>query len=131
MSKDRGRTWRVLAMIATFLAVGLPFWRIPYSKVNLPGALMHPGLSVAVISALLLCACRMASWRRATVLVAGAVIASVFARTVIEGIQDPTSHNLWPFEVIIAAFIGVACALPGALVGRFIAWWLPDRYRHD
>jgi hypothetical protein len=38
--------------------------------------------------------------------------------------KDPTSHDLWPLEFIIAAVIGFSVALAGALLGRLLgfAW---------
>jgi ABC-type branched-subunit amino acid transport system permease subunit len=38
----------------------------------------------------------------------------------VEGVQDPTSHNLWPFEFIIAVFVGGGAALAGALIGSIV-----------
>jgi hypothetical protein len=42
----------------------------------------------------------------------------VLGRVVVETFRDPTSHNLWPFEIIIAAVVGFAVACVGALLGR-------------
>jgi hypothetical protein len=77
------------------LAVGIPYCMIPYNKVNLPDALPGPGLL--------------------------AVVAAVFLRIVVEGTADPTSHNLWPFEVIIAVGLGFSIAFAGAVIGRLAA----------
>jgi hypothetical protein len=33
---------------------------------------------------------------------------------------DPTSHNLWPIEVMIAMVVGMAMAWPGAAVGDLL-----------
>ena len=40
--------------------------------------------------------------------------AAVAVRVFVEIILDPTSHNLWPFEIVIAAATGFACAAAGA-----------------
>ncbi len=45
----------------------------------------------------------------------------VMARVVVETFQDPTSHNLWSFEVIIASGVGLSVTLAGALLGRLLA----------
>jgi hypothetical protein len=37
-------------------------------------------------------------------------------------VQDPCTHNLWPFEAGIAIFVGIAGALPGAIAGALIVW---------
>ncbi len=41
-------------------------------------------------------------------------------RVLIDTRQDPTSHNLAPFEVAIAFFIGLVAAWPTTLIGRSI-----------
>jgi len=43
--------------------------------------------------------------------------AAIWASVEVECAQDPTSHNLWPFEVGIALGVGGLCALAGALPG--------------
>jgi hypothetical protein len=54
------------------------------------------------------------------VVVAAAVPAAVFARAVVDGMRDPTSHNLWPFEVAIAWMVGLAGAVTGVLIGSVL-----------
>lgn len=49
--------------------------------------------------------------------VGAAVPAPILARITVDTAKDPTSHNLWPFEFIIAAVIGVLCSTAGALIG--------------
>lgn len=117
--KDNYRTWAAFAV--SFLAVGLPYWLIPYKSVNLPDALMAPGLLVVCTAALLLRAFRAAPFWRTTWMVGSAVPAAVMARVLVEGLLDPTSHNLWPLEVIIAAVLGLACSLAGAAAGSLAA----------
>ena len=109
--------WKISACIAALAAVGIPYWVIPYNKVNLPDALLGPGLVVVCISSLLLCLYHIAPFWRATLIMGATVPGVVIIRVLVEGVRDPTSHNLWPFEVIIAGLVGVACAGPGAVAG--------------
>ncbi|HEX5830649.1 MAG TPA: hypothetical protein VFY16_06695, partial [Gemmatimonadaceae bacterium] len=51
----------------------------------------------------------------------GAVPTAVLARVVMDGVRDPTAHNLWPLEIVIAGLVGLGCALAGALVGSALA----------
>jgi hypothetical protein len=44
----------VIAFVISCVAVGAPYWLIPYNKVNLPNALMGPGLLVIILAALML-----------------------------------------------------------------------------
>lgn len=46
------------------------------------------------------------------------------------GMRDPTSHNLWPFEVAIAWVVGFAGAGPGALLGSGLRRLLGIRTSH-
>jgi hypothetical protein len=55
--------------------------------------------------------------------VGAAVPAPILARIAVDTAKDPTSHNLWPFEFVIAAVIGVLCSSTGALVGSLPAFF--------
>jgi len=111
----------VLAVVAGFFSAGVPFWLVPYNKANLPSSLLHAGLIVVTVLALWLCACGIASFCRTTVLMAASVGAAVAARVAVGVAQDPTSHNLWPLEMIIASMIGLVCAAAGAALGSSIS----------
>jgi hypothetical protein len=43
--------------------------------------------------------------------------AAVAVRVAVEVAQDPTDHNLWPFELIIAAIFSLVAVVPGLLIG--------------
>jgi len=121
--KHTNTRWLTLSVLASFFAAGIPFWLIPYGKVNLPNALRQPGLFVAGMSALLLCLYSVASFWRSTFTITASVGAAVMARVLVGVVQDPTSHNLWPLEVVIALIVGFICTVPGAIVGSLIARW--------
>lgn len=116
-----------LSMTASFLAVGIPYWLIPYNKASLPGSLLTPGLAVVVLFAMLLRMHAAASFWRATSMIGLSACTAVMARVLVDVARDPTSHNLWPFEVVIALLVGLPCAAAGAVVGGLIARCLPDR----
>jgi hypothetical protein len=42
----------VIAFVASFYAAGIPYWLIPYNKLNLPRALMEPSLLVVIFTTL-------------------------------------------------------------------------------
>ena len=107
----------ILACVAACAAVGIPYWLIPYNKVNLPDALIAPGLLAVCTSSLLLCLYNVASFWKTTKLMAATVPGVVLIRVLVEGMRNPASHNLWPFEVAIAILVGVVCAVPGAVAG--------------
>jgi hypothetical protein len=126
------RSWLYLAFLAGVLAVGIPYWRMPYGQVNLPSALMTPALAVVVVAACLARAGRTASFWRVVLVVGSSVPAAVFMRVVADTSGDPTSHNLWPFEVIIALMVGLSCSLGGAaaaMIGAMIRTSQPAERR--
>jgi hypothetical protein len=106
-----------VAWLVGFLAVGLPYWSIPYGSVDLPNALPALGLLVVGGSALFLVASRRLSLGMGTGILGSTVPAAVLARVIVEGIGDPTSHNLWPLELVITGVSGVLVAGAGALIG--------------
>lgn len=122
--KNTDTRWLALSMTASFFAAGIPFWLVPYGRLSLPSSLLHPYLIVAVISALLVRTYGVASFWRSTFVVTVSVGAAVTARALVGIVQDSTSHNLWPLEVVIALMIGFACALAGSIVGTVIFRWL-------
>jgi hypothetical protein len=116
------RTLSILAaaFTAAFLAVGWPYWQVPYVQVSLPDTLLAPGLLVVGGA----CAAAVVARVRALpvfAIVGAAPPAVVLARIVREVALDPTSHNLWPFEVVLAGMLGAAVALAGVALGRVIA----------
>ena len=101
----------------SFFTVGVPYWQIPYAKVSLPTTLYGMGL---VVVGVLAAAARAVGKARLMAVILGvgaAVPALILARIAVDTAKDPTSHNLWPFEFIIAAMLGVLCSSAGALVG--------------
>jgi len=109
--------WLLLGFTIALLGVGFPYWQIPYAQVSLPNSLFGPGLAAVFVVALLLRAFGVAKFAVAWLLVAASVPGAVMARVAIDTAADPTSHNLWPFELVIAVFVGLAAALAGALLG--------------
>lgn len=107
----------VLAWLVAFLAVGLPYWSIPYGSVSLPSGLPTVGLLVVGGIALFLVASRRLSLGMSTGILGSTVPAVVLVRVVVEVAGDPTSHNLWPFELVIAGVTGVVVAGAGAGIG--------------
>lgn len=109
-----------LAFAVSFFVVGLPYWQTPYNKVNLPSTLLDYGLIVVVLAALLVRWLGNSSLTK-TIVVGASVPAAVMARVMVDTAKDPTSHNLWPFELVIALVVGFAASAAGALIGSLLA----------
>jgi hypothetical protein len=117
----RSPIWLMLGFAAGFLAVGVPYWALPYGAAQLPSALLTPALAVVPAAAAILRAIGAARFWRIVGAVGAAVPAVILARVQVETSRDPTSHNLWPLEVAIACGVGSAYALAGAIAGSAAA----------
>ncbi|MGH7681747.1 MAG: hypothetical protein ACRENN_07135 [Candidatus Eiseniibacteriota bacterium] len=107
------------AVAAGILACGIPLWPIPYHQVNMlanPSATVWllGGAVAGVIARILL----RPSMAVPTLSVGAGFVLAVMGRVLIETSVDPTSHNLWPFEVVIAGGVGLAGGLVGVLLAR-------------
>ncbi len=105
---------------AAFLAAGIPWWLAPYNRFTFASPLAILGF-LAFVGV----AAWAAGWSRlglagATLAAGGAVPGAVMARVVVDGLRDPTSHNLWPFEIVFAAVFGFAVAFLAGLFGRLL-----------
>lgn len=120
-SKNQSRYFLGIGFILSFCFVGLPYWSVPYAKLNLPNALMGLGLWVVVIAALLLRYFRVACFWKVSAIVGASVPAVVLTRVIADVLRDPTTHNLWPFEIVIAFVVGAACSLAGSISGTVIS----------
>jgi hypothetical protein len=120
--KPRLSLWLIGAFVVSLLAVGIPFWRIPYDKVSLPDTLMAPGLVVLALAAAIVRFFGKHSFVASLLVVALAAPAAVIVRVAVETWQDPTSHNLWPFEVFFAWMIGLVASLVGVMLGSIPAF---------
>ena len=112
--------WLLIAFLVAFIGVGFRYWQIPYPQVSLPDSLYGPGLVAVGVVALMARAFGLARFWKVWLLIATSVPLAVLARVIVETGRDPTSHNLWPFEIAIAAGLGLACALAGTLLGSLL-----------
>lgn len=129
LSIHRTQVWLLTAFGTCFLAVGIPYWLIPSRLVSLPDSLPSPGLVAVGLAAFLLAIGAATPLWKIPLVPAASVPAAVFARVVADGLRDPTSHNLWPLEVMIAAGMGLFYALAGAVVGRLLVKTVRRRRR--
>lgn len=109
--------WLAAAFLVGFFAVGSGHWPIPYSKVSLPDSLYGIGLIVVGGAAALTRALSDNRFWRTVLVTSAAVPGAVFARVIFDTWRDPTSHNLWPFEILIALVVGLAVTVLGTLLG--------------
>jgi hypothetical protein len=103
-----------------FVVAALLYWPAFEAKTNLPDALYGAPLAVAALTALADAVLSRRPFARALWIGAAVLPAAVFARVAYDGLRDPTSHNLWPFEIAIAIGVGLPAALAGAVLGWLV-----------
>ena len=110
------RGWLASAFLLAFLAVGSMHWTLPYSEVSLPNSLMRPALIGVLIAAVLARILGRTGFLGTTLVIGASAPAAIAARVIVDTATDPTSHNLWPFELFLGGFVSTACAAAGSLI---------------
>jgi hypothetical protein len=113
----RFRTAALACAATCSLLIGATFWTAPYDTLDLPDSLYGPALLVLVAAAAGLRFSYPARTAAIVAILAGAVVAVILIRIAADVAKDPTRHNLWPFEIVIAAFVGAAAAGAGVGLG--------------
>jgi len=101
--------------------VGVPYWLTSYDQLNLPDGVLGAGLLVVVAAAALARAAGGRPFWRVLTVMGSAVPAVVMMRVIVDVFRDSTSHNLWPFELVIAVVVGGVAALAGTLLGSLMS----------
>lgn len=109
------------AFALCFFAAGIPFWRIPYSEVNVPDAFYGAGLFAVFAAATLLRASGRAGFGMSLLVPGLALPAALMVRVFVEVVAEPTRHNLWPLVLAIVLVMGFAASGAGALLGALTA----------
>ena len=113
------RAWGTFSV--GFMLVGVPFWLEPYETATVPNSFFGWGVLVVFLVAVFLRLIAQFSFLHSW-LIAGAIIPAVtMARTLIEVMVDPTSNNLWPLVLILAAGTGAIVAIAGAGLASLLA----------
>jgi hypothetical protein len=118
------------AFAVAFAALGAMYWHVPYSRADITSIGAWGAAIVGTLTAAAIIAGRCRFWP-SVLTMAASVPAVVAARVVFEGMRDPTSHNLWPFELVLAAIVGLAIALFGGAIGALVAWAIDGAAGHD
>jgi hypothetical protein len=120
-SKDslRRAIWLGGAFALCFLAGGWSFWKGSYQEYLQSG--FHWDTVALLAGAAILLAWFTDIRLILIVVCVGAAFPAIIAvRVVMDGLQDPTDHNLWPFEVGLACAFGMIAALLPASAVRLV-----------
>ncbi len=117
---ERGTLWLALGFAVGLLLMGIPFWQLPYNHQGF----VYPGLLVglaglAVITAGL-AASGQASLKKVFWTMISAFPAAIAIRVAVEVAEDPTDHNLWPFELVYGFVMSLMAVVPGLLIGALV-----------
>lgn len=124
----KGSAYILVAFACSLAAIGVPYWQIPYSHLNLPDALI--GFGLLVVFAFAVGAPFVSLYLAPFAALLGmAAPLIVLARINHDAAIDPTSHNLWPLEVGIAFLTGIAVSVAGAIVGFMAAAFISGRMK--
>jgi hypothetical protein len=109
-----------LGFAAGLFLTGIPYWRLPYNADVFSDPFLRSGFVGLAAATALLAASGSARPGRIFWVMLGAFPLAVMIRVIIDTAKDPTDHNLWPFELIIAAIVSLVAVVPGLLAGLVI-----------
>jgi len=115
--------WLGLVFIAAFVGTGLPFWLTPYAQIG-EQTWAIAALVVVLPLAAGLRLTGLAGLLATATLLPGAMLGSNVVRIAIDTGVDPTSHNLWPLELILTLVAGLVAAVAGYVAGMLITGML-------
>ena len=116
----RRNLWLASGFALGLALTGIPFWRQPYNAdflADLPLQLGFVGLAAVTAALSASGVARLAPifWTMLAVFPT-----AVMLRVMVETAQDPTDHNLWPFELIFAGVFALVAVVPGLLIGALV-----------
>jgi len=124
-----GCIWLLLAFASVVLAAGIPYWRLSYDQVNRGEFQVMPGAILLGLLTLILVLLAVAPVRRIATMMLACVPVIDAVSIVQHTARDPTSHNLWPLELVFATIAGAAIVIPAVLLGVGLRWLVTQRAR--
>jgi hypothetical protein len=116
-----------LCFAIAFFAVGIPFWQVPFTEDPFAQGWIYPGLVFLATTPVLLVGNGIVRARRTLFWLSICMPAVDLVSIVRDLAKDPTSHNLFPIELIFFWGMGALIVVPGILVGLGIRTILRHR----
>lgn len=122
---ERRTLWLTAGFAAGLLFVGIPYWSLPYNADYLADPNLRLGLLALALITTLLAGSAVARAKQLFWIMFAVFPLVAMIRVIVDTSKDPTSHNLWPFELVFALIlsaivVGIGLAV-GALACRLIA----------
>ena len=109
--------WSGVVVAVSALIFGSVYWTQDHRDLDI-GAIGLALYLVAMVPVAVLRATRTAPFLLAAATLPAGLVLAVVVRIAVDVMGDPSSHNLWPFEVVIAAVVGGFWGLLAAGVGE-------------
>ena len=115
------QSWLWAGIVAALCAVvfGSAYWTASYSDLDI-ASIGLPLYLIACVPVVVLRAVRAAPYVMASLALPAGLVFAVMARIAIDVTSDPTSHNLWPIEIVIAGVVGLFWGFVAAGVGELV-----------
>jgi hypothetical protein len=114
---ERRTLWLAAGFAAGVLLTGVPYWRLSYNANIFADTLLLIGFAGLGVVTAVLAASGVARLGKVFWAMLAAFPTAVMIRVIVDTMQDPTDHNLWPFEIVIAALFSLVAVVPGLLIG--------------
>jgi hypothetical protein len=109
------------AFLFGLLAGAVSTWFQPYNQLEIFGVDYRIIMAVAaLILAFLYKVLFEANTVNTGLFLGYGIITALFIRIIVDVLNDPTDHNLWPLEVAIFILIAFPSALVGAYLGELV-----------
>ena len=106
-----------MVAVICMLIFGSVYWSHPYGDLDIASIGLLQYL-VACIPVVVLRATRTAPYVMASLTLPVGLVLAVGVRIAVDVAVDPTTHNLWPLELVIAAVVGGFWGFLAAGVGE-------------
>jgi hypothetical protein len=111
--------WTALVAATCTAIFGTVYWTQSYDDLDI-GSIGLWLYLLACLPVIALRATRTAPYVMASLALPTGLVLAVIARIAVDVTGDPTSHNMWPFEIVIAAIVGAFWGFLAAGVGELI-----------
>ena len=114
-------TWWWVAGATTLvtLVYGTVYWTTPYSDLDI-GSVTLAVYAAAALPVVVLRALGVAPFLLSAAVSPAGLVGVVIVRVAVDVSTDPTSHSLWPFEIVIAGVVGAFWGLVAAGLGELV-----------